>query len=38
MIDWDYWPYLWVVHRFGAVCLIDAFGRVYSTRQATLGL
>ncbi|QIG70755.1 hypothetical protein EVB91_204 [Rhizobium phage RHph_I1_18] len=37
MIDWDYWPYLWLVHE-GEVAIKDFNGWLVYTGQQTLGV
>ena len=38
MIDWGYWPYLWLVEVDGYLCIKDFNGWLYFTGAETLGL
>lgn len=37
MIDWDYWPYLWLVYADERICIKDFNGWLYFTEAETLG-
>lgn len=38
MIDWDYWPYLWLVYHDGNLCMKDFNGWLVYTQQETIGM
>lgn len=37
-IDWDYWPYLWIVFIDGRLCVKDFNGWLVFTENRTLGM
>jgi hypothetical protein len=38
LIDWDYWPYLWVVFHDDRLCIKDFNGWLVFTDNETLGM
>lgn len=38
MVDWDYWPYLWLVYVEGQLAIKDFNGWYFFLGQYTLGM